>query len=162
MSQTGQKRRSGAHRRRVRFSRDSGPIHTHEAQYLSTHPIPYLLTICGWHRPALSLGNAPSHPPSRPQRRTGKLADLLRRCPGRVPSVNAPAIQLRAIHGNGAAASVRGRLPASARPGRRRRSAWALFLSKRTDADFEEGRQERGWTARKYAAWARGERVLVR
>ena len=40
--------------------------------------------------------------------------------------------------------------------------AWALFLSKRTDADFEEGRQERGWTARKYAAWARGERVLVR
>jgi len=36
------------------------------------------------------------------------------------------------------------------------------FLSNRTDADFEEWRAERDWTARKYAAWARGERVLVR
>jgi len=41
-------------------------------------------------------------------------------------------------------------------------AAWAVFLSKRTEADFEEWRQERNWTERKYAAWARGERVLVR
>ncbi|WP_143035725.1 hypothetical protein [Bradyrhizobium sp. Rc2d] len=41
-------------------------------------------------------------------------------------------------------------------------AAWAIFLPQRTDADFEARRQERDWTARKYAAWARGERVLVR
>ncbi|WP_187435498.1 hypothetical protein [Bradyrhizobium cytisi] len=40
-------------------------------------------------------------------------------------------------------------------------AAWAVFLSKRTEADFVELRQEQEWTARKYAAWARGERVLV-
>ncbi len=41
-------------------------------------------------------------------------------------------------------------------------AAWSVFLSKRTEADFEAWRQERDWTARKYAAWERGERVLVR
>ncbi|MET3972252.1 hypothetical protein [Bradyrhizobium sp. S3.9.1] len=41
-------------------------------------------------------------------------------------------------------------------------AAWPVFLSKRTDADFEEWRQERDWTARKYAAWDRGEKALVR
>ncbi len=40
--------------------------------------------------------------------------------------------------------------------------AWcAIFLPKRTEADFEAWRPERDWTARKYAAWARGKRVLV-
>lgn len=33
----------------------------------------------------------------------------------------------------------------------------AIFLSKRTDADFEAWRQQRDWTKPKYAAWARGE-----
>ena len=37
--------------------------------------------------------------------------------------------------------------------------AWAVFLSKRTEADFEEWRLQRDWTARKYAAWARGEKL---
>ena len=41
-------------------------------------------------------------------------------------------------------------------------AAWAVFVSKRTDADFEEWRQQHDWTTRKYAAWERGERVLVR
>lgn len=41
-------------------------------------------------------------------------------------------------------------------------AAWAVFLSKRTKADFEERRQERDWTARKYAPWQRGEKVRRR
>jgi hypothetical protein len=35
--------------------------------------------------------------------------------------------------------------------------AWAVFLSKRTDADFGEWRDQQAWTARKYAMWERGE-----
>ncbi len=41
-------------------------------------------------------------------------------------------------------------------------AAWEVFLSKRTESDFQEWRDQRDWTARKYAAWAKGERVLVR
>ncbi len=41
-------------------------------------------------------------------------------------------------------------------------TAWLAFLSKRTEADFEEWRQQRDWTARKYAAWERGEKVPAR
>jgi hypothetical protein len=40
--------------------------------------------------------------------------------------------------------------------------AWTVFLSRRTEADFDEWREQRDWTARKYAAWERGERVMVR
>jgi hypothetical protein len=36
---------------------------------------------------------------------------------------------------------------------------WAALLSKRTEADFEEWRQQRDWTARKYAMWGRGEKL---
>ena len=39
---------------------------------------------------------------------------------------------------------------------------WAVFASRRTEADLEECREERDWTARKYAAWERGERMPVR
>jgi hypothetical protein len=34
-------------------------------------------------------------------------------------------------------------------------TAWLAFLSKRTEADFEEWRQQRDWTARKYACACR-------
>jgi hypothetical protein len=37
--------------------------------------------------------------------------------------------------------------------------AWQRFLSKRTEADFQEWRDERDWTARKYAMWEAGERM---
>jgi hypothetical protein len=37
--------------------------------------------------------------------------------------------------------------------------AWRRFLSKRTEADFQAWRDERDWTARKYAMWAAGERM---
>jgi chorismate synthase len=31
-----------------------------------------------------------------------------------------------------------------------------VFLSKRTKADFQDWRDQRDWTARKYAMWAAG------
>jgi hypothetical protein len=37
--------------------------------------------------------------------------------------------------------------------------AWAAFLSKRTEADFREWRDQRDWTARKYAMSERGEKM---
>lgn len=37
-------------------------------------------------------------------------------------------------------------------------AVWAVFLSKRTDADFEKWREERARTARKSAIWRCGER----
>jgi hypothetical protein len=37
--------------------------------------------------------------------------------------------------------------------------AWAVFLSKRTEADFQEWRDNRDWTEQKYAMWKRGERM---
>ena len=40
--------------------------------------------------------------------------------------------------------------------------AWLAFASSRTPEDFEEWREQRDWTARKYAARDRGEQVPVR
>jgi hypothetical protein len=37
--------------------------------------------------------------------------------------------------------------------------AWAVFLSNRTEADFQAWRNQRDWTGRKYAMWERGERM---
>ena len=37
--------------------------------------------------------------------------------------------------------------------------AWAVFLAKRTEADFQEWRDQQEWTERKYAMWKRGERM---
>src|SRR5260221_11098981 len=37
--------------------------------------------------------------------------------------------------------------------------AWRVFLSKRTEADFQEWRDQRDWTARKYAMWKAGEKL---
>jgi hypothetical protein len=36
--------------------------------------------------------------------------------------------------------------------------AWEVFLSNRTEADFQAWRDERDWTERKYAMWERGEK----
>ena len=38
-------------------------------------------------------------------------------------------------------------------------SAWGVFLSKRTEADFQAWRRQRDWTARKYALWEAGEQL---
>jgi hypothetical protein len=37
--------------------------------------------------------------------------------------------------------------------------AWRRFLPKRTEADFQEWRDARDWTARKYALWDAGKRL---
>ena len=37
--------------------------------------------------------------------------------------------------------------------------AWRVFLSRRTEADFQAWRNQRDWTARKYALWDAGERL---
>ena len=37
--------------------------------------------------------------------------------------------------------------------------AWRVFLSKRTEADFETWRAQRDWTERKYAMWQASERM---
>src|SRR5882762_1976304 len=37
--------------------------------------------------------------------------------------------------------------------------AWTLFLSKRTEADFQAWRDQQAWTAEKYRRFARGERM---
>jgi hypothetical protein len=37
--------------------------------------------------------------------------------------------------------------------------AWRVFLSMRTEADFQAWRDERDWTAHKYAMWQAGERL---
>jgi hypothetical protein len=37
--------------------------------------------------------------------------------------------------------------------------AWRVFLSKRTEADFQAWRNQRDWTARKYAPWDAGKRL---
>jgi hypothetical protein len=38
-------------------------------------------------------------------------------------------------------------------------AAWRVFLSNRTEADFQASRDARDWTAWKYAMWERGERL---
>jgi hypothetical protein len=38
-------------------------------------------------------------------------------------------------------------------------AAWRVFLVKRTEADFQAWREQRDWTARKYALWKTGERL---
>jgi hypothetical protein len=38
-------------------------------------------------------------------------------------------------------------------------AAWRVFLSNRTEADFQAWRDARDWTAWKYAMWERGERL---
>src|SRR3954451_6908977 len=38
-------------------------------------------------------------------------------------------------------------------------AAWAVFLAKRTPADFEAWRQDRAWTAEKYRRFDRGEKM---
>jgi len=38
-------------------------------------------------------------------------------------------------------------------------AAWQVFLSKRTEADFQAWLDQRDWTARKYALWDAGKRL---
>ena len=37
--------------------------------------------------------------------------------------------------------------------------AWQVFSARRSPADYQAWRDQRDWTARKYAMWERGERL---
>jgi hypothetical protein len=85
---------------------------------------------------------------------------------GRLPS--ASEICTTPIRGNGIAASIRDQSranirPRPPRPSRRpapiSNSAWQVFLSKRTEAYFQAWRDQRDWTARKYALGDTGKRL---
>jgi hypothetical protein len=39
------------------------------------------------------------------------------------------------------------------------KAAWKVFLANRTEADFQAWRDQRDWTARKYALWDAGKRL---
>jgi hypothetical protein len=60
-------------------------------------------------------------------------------------------------------ARIRANVPAEPPPPSIRRtdfeSAWRIFLSNRTEADFHAWRDARDWTERKYAMWERGEKL---
>jgi len=84
----------------------------------------------------------------------------------RLPSV--PAILMTPIRGNGTAVSIWARIRDEhqsdtaatfdeARADFER--AWQVFLSNRTDADFQAWREQRDWTERKYALWDAGKRL---
>ena len=85
-------------------------------------------------------------------------------------SRNVWATQARLQNGNGGAASIGavGRANVtlaqqrrSTRRARRSRLPNALFLAKRTEADFQAWREQRAWTAEKYRRFDRGERQLA-
>jgi hypothetical protein len=69
-------------------------------------------------------------------------------------------------NGAGAAGSIRAPCPVSAQPARLSpskqaraafESAWRVFLSKRTEADFDAWRDQRDWAAERYHRFDRGE-----
>jgi hypothetical protein len=109
------------------------------------------------------MGDARTHPPPLP--RTARLlAHLLRRCsrrddckarrqpiwrPGIADSIPAAA---QGEDETGTSATFE-----DARADFER--ARAVFLSKRTEADFQEWRDGRDWHERKYAMWARGKKL---
>jgi hypothetical protein len=78
---------------------------------------------------------------------------------------NASGIHTTPIRGNGAAASIQAHIRGNislttfeqARADFER--AWQVFLSNRTEADFQAWRDEQDWTARKYAMWEAGEKL---
>jgi hypothetical protein len=72
------------------------------------------------------------------------------------------------IRGSGPAASIRARHPGDRQNGTAAtfdearadsESARLVFLSKRTEANFQAWRDQRDWTARKYALWDAGKRL---
>ena len=78
------------------------------------------------------------------------------------------AIPTQHCSGNGAAASIRDLSPGECTSSTAAtfdearadfEAAWRVFLSKRTEADFQEWREQRDWMARKYAMWEAGERL---
>jgi hypothetical protein len=114
------------------------------------------------------MSHARTHPPPIPQTtaiNAGTFITVMFMS-GRLPS--ASEIRTTPIRGNGIAASIRDQSRANIRPTPPRplrrpapisNGAWQVFLSKRTEADFQAWRDQRDWTERKYALWDTGKRL---
>jgi hypothetical protein len=81
------------------------------------------------------------------------------------PSGSGQATRSTPINGNGAAAFYPGSEPGDCTSGTAAsfdeargdfELAWLVFLANRTEADFDEHRKHRAWTAWKYAMWDSG------
>src|SRR6266851_5697369 len=77
----------------------------------------------------------------------------------------APGTRMTPTRGNGGAGSIPAPIQASAPAATFDQAradfelAGKVFLSKRTEADFQAWRDQRDWTARKYAMWNAGEKL---
>ena len=72
------------------------------------------------------------------------------------------------IRGSGAAAFIQARIQANTKTAPAAtfdqarsdfEAAWKVFLANRTEADLQAWRDQRDWTARKYALWDAGKRL---
>jgi hypothetical protein len=98
-----------------------------------------------------SRPNSPAADPQTTERNAGTFTTATFMA-GRLPS--ASGIRTIPINGNGTEASIRDQSRANIRP-----TPPQVFLSKRTEADFQAWRDQRDWTARKYALWDAGKRL---
>jgi hypothetical protein len=113
--------------------------------------------ICVTACPPSQAAATPTH-----RKRAGKSITVTR-ASARSPCVR--AIRPTPTRGAGAAASIRGSHPRECTSGtaasfdqarRDFEEAWRVFLANRTEADFDEYRKHRAWTAWKYAMWDSG------
>jgi len=79
-------------------------------------------------------------------------------------SRSAPASRMTKTRGDGIAGSIPAVIPVNVQaalqpPSTKPAPAWRVFLSKRTEADFQEWRDREAWTAEKYRRFDRGERM---
>ena len=86
------------------------------------------------------------------------------------PCPSSPAAAIVKILGAGSAAFTRAPIPGEQTSGtgatfdKARKdfeAAWSVFLSKRTEADFQQWRDQRDFTAEKYRRFDRGERMPI-
>jgi hypothetical protein len=70
-----------------------------------------------------------------------------------------PGVDLRFLSGIGAGRQQNGTAATFDEARADFEGAWRVFLSKRTEADFQAWRDNRDWTARKYALWDAGKRL---
>ena len=116
-------------------------------------------------RPQIPIRDAQAHPTPIPGTHR-LLAHLFQRCLS-APSRAAWASRTTRTHGNGCAASIPAQTHGEQTGGTALtfdqarvdfELAWRKFSAKRTKADYQAWRDQRDWTARKYAMWERGER----
>ena len=139
---------------------------------ITRHTVDRLLTPTrhsGFPLPQVSgiMGNARPHPPTLGQSAPRDLARLLRRHPGgfdwgarRRSPVDVDKWQWRCgFYPGSEPGEHRHGTATDFFTGRREfEAAWREFSAKKTEADYQEWRDQRDRTVRKYASWARGEK----